>query len=142
MSGKGRRPKDEPGAQKSTRETSFPRWLFGHIFALIRRHGDAIAFWIGVGYCVKQLATASQAFSGKTSLAGLKFSILANVNFVWTASVTVSGISIVLYLKERSMHRKTRARLAARITDLESKIDPLRTSSHLTPEGLTRREDE
>jgi hypothetical protein len=72
----------------------------------------------------------------------LAFQLITNISFVWSASISVSGLSIALYLRERKLHRKTRERLTGRITELELKIDPKRTSSHLTSEGLTRREDE
>jgi len=74
-------------------------------------------------------------------LADLKFGLFANVTVVFTISITLSGLSIGLYLRERGNHRRTRERLAARIKELEIKIDPNRTSSKLTSEGLTRRDD-
>jgi hypothetical protein len=137
--------KDRKGSVEkppSTKEPSFARWFCGHIFSLIRRHGDVIAFWIGVGYCVKVMATALSSFSGRASFADLKLSLLANVSFVWTVNIMLSGISIALYFRERRLHNKTRLRLATRVSDLERQIDPQRTSSNLTPEGLTRKEDE
>jgi hypothetical protein len=56
-------------------------------------------------------------------------------------SLTVTGLSIGLYLYERKLHRATRERLAKRVTSLELTIDENRTSSRLTSEGLTQRED-
>jgi hypothetical protein len=50
-------------------------------------------------------------------------------------SVTASGLSITLYLKERREHRATRERLAAEKEVLEKLLDARRTSSLLTPEG-------
>lgn len=67
---------------------------------------------------------------------------LANVSFVWSISLTVSGLSIGLYLRERKLHQGTRERLAGRITELELVIDSRRESSKLTSRGLTRKEDE
>jgi hypothetical protein len=78
----------------------------------------------------------------KASLADISFKVLASVNVVWTLSLTLSGISVTLYLRERTLHRRTRERLTARITDLELKIHPTRTSSLLTPQGTTRKGDE
>jgi hypothetical protein len=67
---------------------------------------------------------------------------MANVSFVWSVSITVSGLSIGLYLRERRLHQGTRERLAGRVTELELAIDSGRESSKLTSKGLTRKEDE
>ena len=98
--------------------------------------------WIGIGYCVRQVSLAFIAYAGRTSSANMVVSILANVSFVWTASFAVSGLTVTLYFRERNQHRKTRDRLTDRISELELRLDPQRTSSMLTPEGLTRKEDE
>jgi hypothetical protein len=136
----------KPKSPKSPREprarTPFWFWLGGHIFSLIRRHGSIALFWIGFGYCVHEMGITIRAFAGKISLADLGFSLFANVSFVWTLNLALSGLSIGLYLRERSMHRKTRERLTSRITMLELRVDPQRTSSHLTSKGLTQKEDE
>jgi len=89
-----------------------------------------------------EASLAFVAYAGKTSLADLTLRVLANVSVVWTMSLTLSGISITLYVRERRLHRKTRERLTARVTELELKIDPQRTSSLLTPQGTTRKGDE
>jgi len=75
-------------------------------------------------------------------MGNFSLSLLANLNVVFGLSITLSGLSITLYLRERVKHRETRERLTGRIRELELKIDPARTSSHLTTEGLTRKEDE
>ena len=91
---------------------------------------------------VRDTSEAFAAYAGRQSNANLLFNFMGNVNVLFTGSIAVSGFSIVLYWKERRQHRETRKRLAARITELELKLDPKRTSSKLTEEGLTRREDE
>jgi hypothetical protein len=123
-------------------EPSAFRWFFGHVFSIIRKQSGALILWITIAYCVRQISLAVIAYAGRSSNASLGVNILANLSFVWTASFTVSGISITLYFRERNLHRRTRERLTQRITDLELKIDPTRTSSKLTPDGLTRKEDE
>lgn len=124
------------------RESSTFRWFFGNVFSLIRRHGNAIAMWLAIAYSVHETALTFVAYAGRTSVADLTFKMLANISMVWTLSLTLSGLSITLYIREARLHRKTRDRLTDRITELELKIDPKRTSSMLTPEGLTRKEDE
>ena len=120
--------------------TSHFRWFAGRLFDILRRHGNTICFWLGVGYCVHQASLAAQTFAGKQSNAA--FSLLANVTVAWGLNISVSGLSIALYVRERSLHRKTRERLTKRITMLELKVDPKRSSSHLTSKGLTQKEDE
>jgi len=120
----------------------FPKWFCGHLFSILRKHGNAIALWLGLGYIAHQVSLAFIEYAGRTSAATLSLSLMANVSFVWTASITMSGLSITLYLRERSLHRKTRERLGTRITELELKLDPTRTSSLLTSKGLTRKGDE
>jgi hypothetical protein len=118
------------------------RWFFGHIFALARKQGSVLAICGTVIWCAHEFSRAAIAFAGTTSIADITVKVLASIKTVWTLSISVSGISIALYWRERSLHRKTRERLTRRITDLEIKIDPHRTSSKLTSEGLTRKEDE
>lgn len=123
-------------------EPSAFRWFFGHVFSLLRRHGAAIAVCLVIGYSMHEVSLAFIAYAGKASLADLTLRVLANVSIVWTMSLTLSGISITLYVRERRLHRKTRERLTARVTELELKIDPQRTSSLLTSQGTTRKGDE
>jgi hypothetical protein len=139
---KGKKTADKEQKNQVIKEpTSLVRWFFGHTFTVLRRHGNTVGFWVGMAYIARQISLAFVAFAGKQSNANLVLSLMSNVNFVFTGSIAISGLSVSLYLRERSLHRETRKRLAARITELEIKIDPTRTSSRLTEEGLTRRED-
>lgn len=123
-------------------EPPFSKWLSWHLFSLLRRHGNAVIVWVGLGYIAHQLSLAFIQYAGRSSVASLSLAIMANISFVWTASEAISGLSVSLYLRERTLHRKTRERLAARVTELETMIDPGRTSSLLTSKGLTRKGDE
>jgi hypothetical protein len=98
--------------------------------------------WLTIAWCVHESSVALIAFAGKSSFADLTLRLLAKMSVVLGLSVTLSGISVTLYLRERKLHRDTRERLTARITALELRIDPKRTSSQLTPRGETRREDQ
>jgi len=131
-------------ATKSERrpEPSSFRWFFGHVFSLLRRHGANVVMWSVLGWTAHEVALVFIAYAGKASVADLTLRILANVSVVWSLSLTLSGVSVSLYVRERRLHRKTRERLTARITELEIKIDPKRTSSLLTSQGTTRKGDE
>src|SRR5216684_785398 len=116
------------GATRADKVTPpFGRWFCGHMFSVLRRHGGIVGFWIGMAYIARQASLAFIAYAGKESHANLVLNMMSNVNFVFTGSVAISGLSISLYLRERSQHRETRKRLANRITELELKIDPART---------------
>lgn len=98
--------------------------------------------WVGLlAYCVHLAAWVFVQFAGKSSDANLALRIAANLNVAFTLSFTATGVSMVLYWRERKLHRATRERLTARISMLELKVDPGRTTSRLTSEGLTRKED-
>ncbi len=141
MAGKGRKFKEQ-AEPHSYREASSWKWFLGSIFKLVTRFGNVTILCAAIAYCSHEIAIAFQAFAGKASLADLRFGFFADIKIVYTLSIAATGISVMLYLNERRLHRKTRERLTARITKLELEIDPIRTSSHLTSKGLTRKEDE
>ncbi|HTS10456.1 MAG TPA: hypothetical protein VMP68_33135 [Candidatus Eisenbacteria bacterium] len=132
----------QASASAPHKEVSAFRWFFGQVFVLLRRHGGAIMMWLALGYIAHAVSQAFIAYAGQSSYADLSVRLLANVSVVWELSLTLSGISVTLYVRERGLHRNTRQRLTARITELELRIDPQRTSSQLTPRGETRKGDE
>jgi hypothetical protein len=121
---------------------STSRYILGNLFNLLRRFGGTTIVWACIAFLGYEAKEVLIAYAGRSSFADLTFRLLAQVSIVWKLSLTLAGFSITLYLRERNLHRKTRERLTARITQLELKIDPTRTSSLLTPEGLTREEDQ
>ena len=139
---RGRGGGDRQPKRKAENETPLGRYFLGRCFGLARKYGGSLIRWGFFTFCVHDVSKAISAFAGRTSIESFGLGLLANVQIVWTLSIAVSGISIALYLHERKAHRRTRERLTARIIELETKIDPNRTSSLLTTEGLTRREDE
>jgi hypothetical protein len=117
------------------------RWFVGSIFTIAKRFGSQAIWAFCLGYIAHETAQVLTAFAGRTSNANLALRIFGNLNLAVSISLTVTGLSIGLYLYERKLHRATRERLAKRVTSLESTIDENRTSSRLTSEGLTQRED-
>lgn len=92
--------------------------------------------WI-VGY----LRDVLIAFAGKETNASLAFTILAKIQADrWLAYLFGAG-GIGYGLVERRLRTRNIRRLTKRPTELETRIHPARTSSGLTPEGRTRRED-
>jgi len=136
----GRVKSDKEKKKRRAREQqSTARWFLGSVFQAVRRHGNRIITWVGTGYCVKQGALVLSAFAGRNTVASIAVQLFGQLSVVWSLSITISGLSISLYLVERRLHRKTRDRLTDRITELETRFDVRRTSSLLTPEGLTER---
>jgi hypothetical protein len=120
----------------------FKLWFWGHIFDLLRLHGRTMLVCATVIWCVYEISQVMRVFAGQVTIASLTLRILVSVVFRWTVTIAVSGLSIALYLRERNQHQATRKRLSERNARLEALIDPNRTSSQLTAEGRTRREDE
>lgn len=82
-----------------------------------------------------------RAIAGSSTDANIAVELLANfgvsVTLAWT--VALSGGAYGLF--QRHLRRNTVERLQGRIRELESIIDPQRTSSELTQRGDTRPED-
>lgn len=130
--------------KKKSRKRAGPndfRWFVGSIFNLIKRFGNTAVWVLLLAYCAHEAALVLVAYGGRTTNANLALRIAANLNWEITISVTTTVFSLVLLLRERKLHKKTRERLAARITHLEELRNPSRTSSGLTPEGLTQKGD-
>ena len=119
----------------------FSRWFWGKLFALVGSNARTVVITAGVCASVWFVTDAFKAYAGKQSEANMWFGFLADIRMVYTVSVTLAISGVVLYLRERKLHRQTRERLAGRITELELRIDPSRRSSKLTSQGLTREDD-
>lgn len=91
---------------------------------------------------IYEVAETFRAFAGHVSVADLALKISAHFNFVVTASLVTSGLTTALWANEYRRHKNTRKRLTSRTESLEKRIDRNRESSLLTPEGMTREEDQ
>jgi hypothetical protein len=114
------------------------RYVFFHVLALIRQFGGTIIWAVVVIYLIHKGGETVQAFAGRTSVTNLGMDFAAKLNATITASVTLTGVTSLLWLNEYRRHRKTRERLTSRITELELRIDPRRESSRLTSQGTTQ----
>lgn len=82
-----------------------------------------------------------ECLAGQATFADVGIEILADVN-VSKALAWVFGASGALYgLRQRSLRKTTVERLQDRVRELETGIDPGRSSSGLTPRGNTNPED-
>lgn len=94
-------------------------------------------------FIIYWMADALKAFAGKESLADLNFFVgaLADMKLRIGATIALTGSGWAYGLKQRQLRRNTVERLATRITELETKNDPNRSSSQITRRGTTRKED-
>ena len=120
---------------------SFGRWFCGRLLSIVAANSRLAIVVAGICTCVWFIADAFKAYAGKTSTADIKFGILADIRVVWTVSMAVGITGLALYRREVRLHRSTRERLAARITEMELRVDPARRSSKLTTQGMTREDD-
>lgn len=127
--------------KKSQADVPVGRWFLAQVFLLLRQYlGQAI--WAAVLVVLFYFCSDTlKAFAGKVSVANFLLSVAAHLDWAIKASVGVSGVTTVAWLNEYRRHKRTRERLSSRITALEKRLDPNRTSSELTPEGTTRTED-
>jgi len=115
----------------------FWRWFFGNIFLLVRQFGSQ-AIWISaLMFCVREGRIAITAFAGRNSTANVIMQVAAHLNVTIAVSIAVTGLATGFWANEYRRHRNTRERLTKRITQLEKHINPERSSSLLTTQGLT-----
>jgi hypothetical protein len=113
------------------------QWLAREILGLVRQFGNTVIWACVCFYLISQAGVTLRAFAGKTSAANLLLSIASKVSITVDISVAISVAMTGMYLYEYRRHRKTRERLTARITVLEKRIDPSRSSSGISTEGTT-----
>lgn len=77
--------------------------------------------------------------AGRETLVALKFAFFGDWRF--TASMSLAGAGCAWAAVERWLKHRTVKQMAARIKELETQIDPNRTSSRLTSEGKTNPKD-
>jgi len=87
-----------------------------------------------VAYMVSQL-------SGKTTLAQIGMSFIGNINVSNAVAYIFGAASFGYGLNERRLRHKKTASMAEYAASLEKRIHPERTSSGLTRQGTTRKED-
>lgn len=116
-------------------------WVIAQCFGLVRQFGSTLIWASVVGFLIREAGRTLRAYAGRTSIANVILSLSAHVNITVVISVTLAGVTSLLWGWEIRRHRRTRERLTGRITKLELLIDPGRKSSLLTPLGTTREGD-
>lgn len=97
--------------------------------------------WTGIVLVVYWAYRIVEALAGQTTVAEFDIEMLPNLRASQIAASIWAGAATGYAFFERDLRRRTVERLQNRITELEKKIDPSRTSSKLTTRGETRPED-
>lgn len=105
--------------------------LYSTIRAAFRYGALAFGFWC--------LYLAVDSIAGKTTAFTMALSVLWDVRLVFAFSV--AGLAIIWAIAERKLRQRKVAYMQGRIKDLETKIDPQRSSSGLTEKGRTNPRD-
>jgi hypothetical protein len=95
---------------------------------------------VGVFYLIYVTLTA---FAGKTSSANLRFvaKVITSLRLDQVISYLAALVGLVYGLYERSLRRGYIEKFSGRIEELESRLDPGRSSSGLPSTGETRPDD-
>lgn len=97
--------------------------------------------WFGIAFAVWMAERAVASLSGHSTsvVVNAAFRLLANLQL--TVAIALTGAATTWALCERGLRRRMVSKMQARIRDLETKADPDRTSSGLTPGGKTNPRD-
>lgn len=82
-----------------------------------------------------------ESLSGKYTLADIGVNFLSQMDVSITLAWGAGLMAVVYGLKQRKLRKDTIERMQLRVHQLETKIDPNRSSSNLTSRGDTRPED-
>jgi len=128
---------DRKAKKSKGREDAPQHWVAREVLGLFRQFGNTI-IWAGVCiFLIEQAGTTLRAFAGTNSNANLLLNIASKVSVTVDISIAISVAMTGAYLYEYRRHRKTRERLTARITQLETYIDKNRSTSGISTEGTT-----
>ena len=101
-------------------------------------HTDSLLIWFAIALVANNAVTA---IAGKTTIADVGVNLVTDIRISETVSYLLGALGIGYGLKQRKMRKRSIVVQSKRITDLEAKVDPVRSSSELTETGDTRTED-
>jgi hypothetical protein len=84
---------------------------------------------------------STRSLAGHYTFADIGIKVIGDFKVSEALSYLFGAGGVGYGLRERALRRKTTDRFAERVAALETKIDPNRTSSHLTRRGTTNPED-
>lgn len=107
--------------------------IYGTIRTLIR-----CLMWLGIA---RYGFAAVESLAGKSTTLLLSWGLDVVADWRVSISVTLAGFAGLWALLERRVRQRTVERLHRRINELETKVDPNRSTSSLTPRGTTNPRD-
>jgi hypothetical protein len=117
-------------------------------FRLISRGIDGFVTLARTGFIVgsvillgRYLRDVLIVFAGKETAANLALSLIVNLQADRWFAYIVGAAGVGYGAVERQLRRRNIKRLTAHTAELETRLHRVRSSSGLTPEGKTRRED-
>ena len=94
------------------------------------RYGSVVA-------CVASVAWALRSFAGQSTVADVGIKFIGNLSISEAMAYALAGGSVLYGVRQQKLKRDTIEKMGKRNQQLESKIDPNRSSSKLTPRGTT-----
>jgi hypothetical protein len=97
--------------------------------------------WTGIAAAIYFAAEALKAFAGRDTsiIVNAALSLFANLNL--TVAISLAGAATVWAVCERMLRRYKVEKMQGRIKELETRLDPRRTTSGLLPDGRTNPAD-
>lgn len=102
----------------------------------LMKTGVVCAAWVSAVYLSQGIFVA---LAGKETILALKLAFLSDIKVA--ASFALTGFAGLWAFLERQLRYRKVEQMAGRIRELESRIDPNRTSSQLTTKGKTNPRD-
>lgn len=94
--------------------------------------------WIVIAYFAEQVLIS---FAGKTTHATVALSLLAEFDKFRFIPWVVAALCLIYATRERKERLRKTEKLSSRIRDLETRLNPSRSSSNLAPTGETHERD-
>lgn len=94
-----------------------------------------------IGYCAHEAQIALSNLAGSSTNLSMLMSLSANKDLVDIASLAFGGAGITYGVRERRAKRRVIEHQGNRIKDLETDVDPERSSSGLSEDGSTHPDD-
>jgi len=134
------RPNDAMAAKKKTIEQLEAE------LTVLRQSGRAqatvsiannVVRWIGMGWAAYCAVLIARALAGQSTIAEFGLKLFANAPFANAVGVLFGGSGVAYGWRQKRLRQKTIERLSEPRIQLESLIDPSRSSSLLTRRGET-----
>jgi len=129
---------DEDATRSDDEKEEIPDRLYSLFFwDRIFKFGEKVVALVAIVICVFFFSDALQAFAGKNTRTIFGFFTSDPVGITIAVSLSMNIVTGFWAFGERAIRKDTIERLQSRIRELETSIDPKRSSSGLTTRGDT-----